>query len=146
MARLTVGKIPPDLLSRSVFPFLGSKKSGVLVKPGIGRDAAIVRHGGKVLVFSTDPITGTTTHIGTHSVIINANDIATSGARPIWYLCTILLPPGTKESILHTIMVEIDKASKALGVAVLGGHTEITAGIGRPIIAGFMIGEAEHGR
>ncbi len=154
MARLSVGKIPPDLLSRSVFPFLGSKKSGVLVRPGIGRDAAIVRHGGKVLVFSTDPITGTSTHIGTHSVIVNANDIATSGAKPIWYLCTILLPPGSRESYLAQIMREIDEASKKIGVAVLGGHTEITPGLNRPIIAGFMIGEtgpsgnfsAENGR
>ena len=145
-ASFNVGKIPPAVLLRSVFPFLGKKDSAILVKPGIGRDAAIMRLGTKVLVFSTDPITGTTTHIGTHSVIINANDIATSGARPIWYFCTILLPPGTKESILRSIMVEIDKASKALGVAVLGGHTEVTAGIGRPILAGFMIGEAEHGR
>ncbi len=141
MARLSVGKIPPALLSRSVFPFLGSKKPGVLVKPGIGRDAAMVRHGGKVLVFSTDPITGTSTHIGTHSVIINANDIATSGAKPIWYLCTILLPPGAIESYLGQIMREINQASKKIGVAVLGGHTEITPGLNRPIIAGFMIGE-----
>ncbi len=141
-----MGKIPPGALLRSVFPFLGKKDPAILVKPGIGRDAAIMRRGSKVLVFSTDPITGTTTHIGTHSVIINANDIATSGARPIWYLCTILLPPGTKESMLHNIMVEIDRASKAIGVAVLGGHTEVTAGLGRSIITGFMIGEAEHGR
>ncbi len=137
-----VGKIPPSSMLRSVFPYLGKKNPKVLVKPGIGRDAAIVRHKGKVLVFSTDPITGTASHIGAHSVVINANDIATAGARPIWYLCTILLPAGSREGSLRQIMLEIDRASRALGISVIGGHTEITQGLDRPIIAGFMVGEA----
>ena len=145
-ASFSVGKIPPASLLRSVFPFLGKNDSRILVKAGIGRDAAVMRHENKVLVFSADPVTGTTTHIGTHSVIVNANDIATSGARPIWYLCTVLLPSGTKESYLRSVMVEIHEASLALGVAVIGGHTEVTPGLARPMIAGFMIGEARPGR
>ena len=145
-ANFTVGKIPPASLLRSVLPFLGKNDSRIMVKAGVGRDAAVMRHENKVLVFSADPVTGTTTHIGTHSVMVNANDIATSGARPIWYLCTVLLPSGTNESYLRSVMVEIHEASMALGVAVLGGHTEVTPGLARPIIAGFMIGEAQPGR
>jgi hydrogenase expression/formation protein HypE len=117
-----------------------------MVRAGIGRDAAVIRHGGSVLVFSTDPVTGTATHIGAHSVIVNANDIATTGARPIWYLCIVLLPPGAKEGLLRQIMVEIDRESKKLGIEVVGGHSEITAGLTRPIIAGFMVGEGKLGR
>src|SRR5713101_9617198 len=115
-ASLSVGKIPPASLLRSVFPFLGRRDPRIVVKPGIGRDAAVMRQDHKVLVFSTDPITGTTTHIGRHSVIVNANDIATAGARPIWYLCTVLLPLGTRESYLRGIMMEIDETSRSLGI------------------------------
>ncbi len=144
--KFRVGKIPPAALLRSVFPYTGKKNTRVIVKPGIGRDAAVIRYGGRVLAFSTDPITGTTTHIGSHSVIINANDIATTGARPAWYLCTLLLPIGTEERLLHGVMIEIHETAKELGISVVGGHSEVTSGLDRPIIAGFMVGESETGQ
>ncbi len=139
--RFKMGKVPPSTLLRAVYPYLGRRSRSLLIGPGIGRDAAAIRYGNKVLVFSTDPITGTTTHIGRHSVHINANDIATAGARPKWYLCTILLPPDADEISLRQIMADADNAAKGLGITVVGGHTEVTPSLTRPIIAGFMIGE-----
>src|SRR2546426_9665656 len=140
-ARFTVGKIPPETLLRTVYTNLGRRDKSVLVGPGIGRDSAAVKQNGTVLVFTADPITGTPSHIGQHSVEINANDIATTGARPKWYLCTILLPIGTREKSLKEIAREIHETAKRLGITVVGGHTEATLGIDRPIISGFMIGE-----
>src|SRR5712664_1052907 len=140
-ARFTAGKIPPETLLRTVYTNLGRRDKSVLVGPGIGRDSAAVKQDGTILVFTADPITGTPSHIGQHSVEINANDIATTGARPKWYLCTILLPVGTRESSLTEITGEIHETAKRLGITVVGGHTEATPGIDRPIISGFMIGE-----
>jgi len=140
-ARFAAGKIPPEILLRTVFTNLGRIDKRVLVGPGIGRDSAAVKQNGTVLVFTADPITGTPSHIGQHSVEINANDIATTGARPKWYLCTILLPIGTRENSLKEIAREIHDTAKRLGISVVGGHTEATSGIDRPIISGFMIGE-----
>ena len=108
--------------------------------PGIGRDIAAVEND-PILILTTDPITGTSSRIGEHSVYINANDIATAGARPLWYLCTILLPPGSTETTLSQIMRGIDRASRKLGITLARGHTETTRGLERPIIAGFMVGE-----
>ncbi len=129
-----------------MFPYLGRRSRRILVPPRIGRDAAAILYHNKVLVFSTDPITSTTSHIGAHSVIINANDIATTGARPLWYLCTLLLPAGTRERSLREIMKEIHETSKSIGVSVIGGHSEVTPGLRRPIIAGFMVGETAQKR
>ncbi len=140
--RLRIGKVPPATLLKRVYPFLGRRTTSLLMGPGVGRDSAAIRYGNKVLVFSTDPITGTATGIGERSVVINANDIATAGARPLWYLCTILLPPGTGEAALERVMTGIDRAARTLGITVVGGHTEVTAGLTRPIIAGFMVGES----
>jgi hydrogenase maturation factor len=39
-----------------------------------------------------------------------------------------------------TIVREIDRACRALGVAVTGGHTEVTDAVTRPIVAGDMHG------
>lgn len=139
--RFAVGKIPPETLLRAVYHNLGKRDKRVLVGPGIGRDSAAVNQNGTVLVFTADPITGTPSHIGQHSVEINANDIATTGARPKWYLCTILLPVGTREDSLREITTEIHETAQRLGITVVGGHTEATPGLDRPIISGFMIGE-----
>ncbi len=142
----SIGKVPPASLLRAVYPYLGLKTPRLIIGPGIGRDVAAIRYGEKVLVFSTDPVTGTETHIGRHSLHINANDIATSGAVPKWYFCTILLPPGTSEGALRRMMIDMDEAAKALKIAVLGGHTEVTKGLKHPIIAGFMVGETTRPR
>ena len=135
-----VGKIPPEALVRTVYSHTGRRNPRLIIGPGIGRDIAAVRYD-PTLILTTDPITGTSTRIGEHSVEVNANDIASAGAKPVWYLCTILLPAGSSEKILSDIMKGIDKASRRLGITVARGHTEATRGLDRPIIAGFMIGE-----
>jgi hydrogenase maturation factor len=126
---------------RAVYSHGGKRNSRLVLGPGIGRDTAIVRLAKRLVVLTADPVTGTTKHIGEHSVQINANDIAATGARPVWYVCTLLLPPGTSEKALARIMSGIDRASRNLGITVAGGHTEVTRRLERPLIAGFMIGE-----
>src|SRR2546425_5166174 len=136
-----IGKIPPDSMVRAVYSHGGKWNPGLVLGPGIGRDTAVVRLGKKLVVLTADPVTGTTKQIGEHSVHINANDIAATGAKPVWYMCTVLLPPSTSERTLARIMSGIDQVSRSLGITVAGGHTEVTRGLDRPLIAGFMIGE-----
>src|SRR5260370_27278280 len=138
-----IGKIPPSSMVRAVYSHGGNRRPRLVLGPGIGRDTAVVRLGKKLVVLTADPVTGATKHIGEHSVHINANDIAATGAKPVWYMCTLLLPPGTREKTLARIMSGIDRASRSLGVTIAGGHTEVTRGLDRPLIAGFMIGEIE---
>jgi hydrogenase expression/formation protein HypE len=146
MVIVRAGKVPPDLLTECVFPYLGASDSDVLLGPGIGRDAAILRVGRQVVVASTDPITGAVHQIGAYALHVSANDIATLGTRPRWFLVTILLPEGAGASLLKAIMTEMHATAQALNVAIVGGHTEITPGLRRPIVVGFMLGVAERGR
>src|SRR5260370_26373090 len=136
-----IGKIPPDSMVRAVYSHTGKQNPGLVLGPGIGRDTAVVRLGKKLVVLTAAPVTGTTKQIGEHSVHINANDIAATGAKPVWYMCTVLLPPSTSERTLARIMSGIDQVSRSLGITVAGGHTEVTRGLDRPLIARFMIGE-----
>src|SRR3989304_448012 len=53
--------------------------------------------GGRLLVAKTDPVTFASDHIGWYTVHVNANDIACMGARPAWFLATVLLPEGASE-------------------------------------------------
>jgi len=140
------GKIPSDVLRRLVFNRLGVPTDRVLSGPGVGEDAAVIDMGDRVLVAKGDPITGAEGNIGWLSVHINANDIASTGARPLWFVCIALLPEGADESMLKGIMDDIHEACLDVGASLVGGHTETTPGLDRPILAGFMMGEAQRDR
>ncbi|MHA2140450.1 MAG: AIR synthase family protein [Candidatus Thorarchaeota archaeon] len=139
------GKVPPDVLDRIVFAHLGKKDKDLLLGPSIGEDASLIRVGEVVIVAATDPITGSVEDIGWLAVHINANDVATFGVRPRWFLASIMLPTGFQEDDLERIMSQIHEAALSLDITVAGGHTEITDGIDRPIVAGFMMGVTTEG-
>lgn len=112
----------------------------MLLGPRCGEDAAVIALGQRRLVLKSDPVTITATNIGWHVVQVNANDVAVMGGRPCWFQPTILLPPGTSASAVTAIVRQIDGACRALGIAVTGGHTEITDAVTRPVVAGDMQG------
>ena len=136
---LRLGKLPPALLERLV-RWSGAPDRRVVVGPGCGVDAAVVKVGPQRLVLKSDPVTFTTIQLGWHVVQVNANDIAVMGARPCWFQPTILLPPDTRVARVTAIVREIHEACRALGIAVTGGHTEVTDGVTRAIVAGDMQG------
>ncbi len=140
MREFRTGKIPTDILIRTVLRYRGRNDSSVILGSRIGEDVALVSFGGKVLVFTTDPVTGTASDIGWLSVHINANDVACRGARPRWFLCDLLLPEKSNARTVEAVMKRVDAAAKELDVAIVGGHTEVTPGLKKPIVVGFMVG------
>ena len=140
---LKTGKLDIQILRRLLHQY-STTDERVLVGPQIGEDAAAIDMGKEVLIVATDPITFATNEIGYYSVIVNANDIATTGAEPKWYTVTVLLPEaqGT-EDLVDSIFHQIHQACTKLSICLIGGHTEITYGLDRPILVGQMIGEVE---
>ena len=137
------GKVPPEVLEKIVFDRLGVKDERVIIKSGVGIDAAAIDFGDSVLVTTSDPITGAEKHIGFYAVNVNANDVATFGAKPKWFLVTILLPENADEELLEKIMEDMHKSAGRLGISIVGGHTEVTVGLNRPIVIGTMLGEVK---
>jgi hydrogenase expression/formation protein HypE len=136
---LRTGKLPPDLLKK-MLKYSGAMDKRVVLGPSIGEDAAVVRLGKQLLVLKTDPVTYASDMIGWYAVNVNANDVVTRGARPAWFQAAILLPVGSDEHLVEDIFKQISKAASELGIAVTGGHTEITPGIDHPIVVGDMHG------
>ncbi len=138
---LTVGKVPPSVLKKIVLSRLGATDKRVLLGPSIGEDASVIDFGSKALVVHSDPITGSVENVGWLAVNVCTNDIATRGVQPLWILTVILLPENFTETELKNVTDQIDEAAKQLGVAVVGGHSEVTSGINRPVIITTAIGE-----
>ena len=141
--RLKAGKLDISVLDH-LLQTISSKDKRVVVGPRIGEDAAVIEMKDRYLVVSSDPITFVSEDIGYYAVHINANDIAVLGAVPKWFLATLLFPErGSSPDMIETIFQQIVRAAEPLHISLVGGHTEITTGIDRPIVSGHMIGEAE---
>jgi hydrogenase maturation factor len=138
---LPAGKLPPELLATLLATI--ADDPSVLIGAGVGRDAAAVRHGERVLVLKSDPVTFATDEVGWYAANVNANDIVCMGATPRWMLSTALLPAGsTIPALVENVFRSLREACDALGVLIVGGHTEITTGLDRTILVGTMIGDA----
>lgn len=136
-----LGKLPLDfleyLLSRYAYP--GPR---VVVGARVGEDAAVIDMGNRYLVVTSDPITFVTAQLGYYGVHVNANDVATRGAVPRWFLVTLLLPETCADKgMVEEIFSQIYQACQELDISLIGGHTEVTVGLDRPILAGHMLGE-----
>ncbi len=142
---LPVGKLPAATLERLLK--LCRADPRLLVRPGIGQDAAALAFGDQVVVAKSDPITFATDRIGWYAVNINANDVACLGAAPRFFLATLLLPQGkATDEMAEAIFRDVAASCDALGVTLCGGHSEVTYGLGRPIVVGHMLGEVARGR
>lgn len=143
---LPVGKLPPTLLKK-LLGQISTPTPRLVLGPGIGLDCAVVEGSDALLVLKSDPITFAVDAIGWYAVQINANDIATTGASPRWMLATLLLPESKASAeLVERIADDLKHACQSVGVALVGGHTEITSGLDRPILVGAMIGEVTRER
>ena len=139
--RLPPGKVPWELVAPHLERELPLE---VELGPACGEDAALVRIGGELWAVAADPVSFTTSGLGRLAVTVNANDIAVRGARPRFFIAVVLLSPGeADEDWAGELLDEIAKACAELGVALIGGHTEVTPGIDHSLVVGAMLGRVE---
>ncbi|MBD3215460.1 MAG: hydrogenase expression/formation protein [Candidatus Lokiarchaeota archaeon] len=146
--QFSVGKLSHKFLGDLIQNFisdLGIMDKRIIMGSKIGEDAAVIDiPGDNYLVVKTDPITFATNQIGYYVVNVNVNDIVCTGATPKWFQSTILLPEkGTDKKLIRSIFQDIHDTCRSMDIVVIGGHTEVTGGIDRPIIIGNLIGEVK---
>lgn len=142
-ARVKAGKLPPEKLRSLVLSRLGRLRPEVLVHARLGEDSAVADPGGRLLVVSSDPITGASDHMGRLGVHVACNDVAAMGAEPLGVQVVLLLPEGTTEADIAAIMGQVAEAAGELGIEVMGGHTEVTSKVSAPIVVLTSIGLVE---
>jgi len=113
-------------------------------------DGASLQIGNSEIVFSTDsfvvsPLEFPGGDIGKLAVHGTANDIAVSGATPLWISLALIIEEGLELALLRRILDSIRLASVETGVQIVTGDTKVvargqcdrlfinTAGIGRKI-------------
>ena len=139
---LSVGKAPPSLLAA----LATIDDADVLQGPGIGLDAAVLRVDRELLIATSDPITFVDADVGALAVAVNANDIHALGGEPKWMLATVLAPSGFPEDQLRSLLDDLRTSCQREGIALVGGHTEVTDAVTRAVISCALIGIAPLGK
>ena len=142
-----VGKLRHGTITKIIENYISDleiKDPRVIQGSKVGEDAAVIDMGDKYLISKTDPITFATDSIGYYVVNVNINDVICMGATPKWFQSTILLPEiGTDNELVESIFKNIHDTCQKFGISVIGGHTEVTRGLKKPIIVGSLLGEVD---
>lgn len=140
------GKLTNEQLNSVIFSRLNMHRADVLMRSGIGIDAAALDMGDKACVLTTDPITAADTCAGTLAIHICCNDLAACGARPALVLITLLVPPDANITDIERAVSDMAAAADELGIEIAGGHTEVTDAVRRLVISATAVGTVEKDR
>lgn len=143
---MKIGKLPENVLKRSVLRQIHTKREEVVLGAAVGEDCAAVQLADdEVFVLSTDPVTGTSEDIGGLAVQVTLNDLASAGAEPVGVMLSVLLPEGISEPQIKEMARQAEEACRAANVQIMGGHTEVTSAVTRPVITVTGVGKAKRG-
>lgn len=142
---MRTGKLTPGQLQDAVFANTTFTRPEVVQGAALGEDSAVLDLAGDLCVLSTDPITGASAGLGRLAVQVSLNDVATSGGEPVAMLITIMAPPGTSMEEIAGIMSDAAEEANAHRVAIVGGHTEVTAAVNQTIVSTTVVGRVPQG-
>lgn len=139
---MRLGKISESVWKRSVLKPI--KKNGMGKAMGVGIDGARLQiPEGMELVAATDPITTAYENITSLAIHTVRNDIAVTGAAPVAVLVTLLLSEDILESDLQQMMKELCETCNSCDMEVIGGHSEVTDAVTRPVVVMTGLGLIE---
>ncbi|WP_049983556.1 AIR synthase family protein [Halorubrum sp. BV1] len=137
------GKLDPAALAE-VLAATGADDPSVSTGPAYGEDAAAIDLAGaaETLVVAADPLSLAADAVGELAVHVACNDVAASGADPRWLTHTLFLPDDDPER-RQTVTEQVDETAGELGVAIVGGHTEVLPALARPLCSMTALGTTD---
>ena len=99
-----------------------------------------VSKGGLPSGVTSVPVVSGEKRAGELAVIAAVNDLAAQGIRTTEFFPTILLPAGTQEEFLRSLIKQICRTAFSMGIDVREGRTEVTDFVRRPVVIGTASG------
>jgi len=118
------GKLSSELIEHLFLPAFGNDHLNQL------RDSAILDLGEQRLAFSTDsfvvrPLFFPGGNIGDMAINGTVNDLAMSGARPLYLSAGFIIEEGLRMESLHAIVKSMSLAARRAGVQIVTGDTKV---------------------
>lgn len=137
------GKLSESIIKRSVLKEIYSKNPRVESGAGIGKGAAVLSGDGDMMAATTTVTLGENFWgiIGINRV---ANDIACMGGQIHGVLINITMPSRFHEKLLKEIMRQSEAVCREMGLQIVGGHTELSDNVTKPIISYTGVGSRKY--
>ena len=118
------GKLTAELIEHLFLPAFGNEKLNQL------RDSTILDIGDQRLAFSTDsfvvrPLFFLGGNIGDLAINGTVNDLAMSGAKPLYLSAAFIIEEGLPMETLHAIVKSMSLAARRAGVQIVTGDTKV---------------------
>ena len=144
---MRIGKLENSELEALILSKFKHIRPEALTVPRVGEDCAALDVSDDLVVLSMDPITSAGgKSLGLLSVHVNCNDAICMGAEPVGLMVTLLLPPDYPAEGIGRIADDLAAAAQAAQVDILGGHTEFTDAVTRPITCTSVVARMPKGR
>ena len=143
------GKVPVNVLKRSVLRQLKNKRTEIADSAGLGADCAVfapfskgqmvtcVQEGVVELQCENDLAEAEREDLSVMPMrrIFQkcANNLAAAGAEPVAAELVIFLPETVEEPELKALMEEAEKAATDLNIQIIGGQTRVSSAVRQPI-------------
>lgn len=139
---MNVGKIPENVLKRSILKKIVTKRGEVLTGSAVGVDCACLQFGkeDKVCV-SGNSFTLNVRDAVKYAFNSSVNNVAAGGAEPVAVFENIILPGNAEEEDIKRIADASVSCAKELNVAIAGGHTEISNSVSSPVYSISVVGK-----
>lgn len=140
------GKVSQSILNRSVLKCIENRNKEVAVSPQAGEDCAVLRlEDGGDFFLSQSKAAPYSSHMGRAGVKSVVNNIAAQGGEAIGVMAHLMIPSKLREIRIREFMTEIEETAENLQVSVLGGHTEVTDVVSRPVVSITGVGKGTPG-
>ncbi len=136
------GKLPENVLKRSVLKSLKSKREEVKVGAAVGADCAILKFENEwETAVSSDVLTLTDKKKGSRIIYKVTNNLVAAKSEPVAVMITFLMPKGFLESDMKDIMLDLEKTCREQNIQIAGGHTEVVDSLLKPLLSVTGIGK-----
>lgn len=151
------GKVPVNVLKRSVLRQLKNKRSEIANSAGLGADCAIFQpiSGGRMVTCVQEGVVelqceNDLAEVQREDLSVmpmrrifqkSANNLAAAGAEPVAAELVIFLPESVEEPELKALMAEAEAAAEELNIQIIGGQTRVSSAVRQPIatVTGYGI-------
>lgn len=138
---MKTGKVSENVLKRSILKQIKTKRSEVVNGAGIGEDCAILAFEKNGCAVATQALVIENGRSVRQGVIRAVNSLAAGGAEMVGITVAFLLPETIEEPEIKALMQETERVCAEWKVQILGGHTEVTEAVSKPVLTVTGVGK-----
>lgn len=132
---MKIGKVPINVLKRSIINEIKQKNTQVFKGAGVGADYALLRLKAlEDIAVTTNIYEAGDKLMAALAVYKAGNNIVCSGAEPVAIAVSMILPAGFQESVLKEYMKSMNEAAEKLKVEIAAGDTKISEHVQVPVL------------